>query len=120
MSQMKTAFTQMLGIDYPIIGAPMFLVSNADMVVSISEAGGIGTMPALNFRPIEEYRRVLKEIKSRTKKPIGVNVIVNKSNSRQNEDLKLALDTGVELFITSLGSPKQVIADAHKIGAKVI
>ena len=111
--------TRLLGIRYPIIGAPMFLVSNVDMVVAVSEAGGIGTFPALNYRPIEKYRDAIIEMKKRTKKPIGVNVIVNKSNTRQNEDIKHALDNGVDLFITSLGSPANVIREAHKNGAKV-
>lgn len=118
--KIQTSFTEMMKIQYPIIGAPMFLVSNADMVVAISEAGGIGTMPTLNFRPESKYVEVLKEIKSRTQKPIGVNIIVNKSNTRAAPDLKASLDHGVELFITSLGSPKDVIRDAHKNGAKVI
>lgn len=120
MKKIKTDLTELLGIRYPIIGAPMFLVSNEDMVVEISEAGGIGTFPALNYRPISNYVKALKEIKGRTKKPIGVNVIVNKSNTRQKEDIKHALDNGVELFITSLGSPKKVIEEAHKNGAKVV
>ncbi len=106
--------------DLPIIGAPMFLVSNVEMVVAISEAGGVGTFPALNYRPIEQYQKALKDMKARTQKPIGVNIIVNKSNARQSDDLKHALDAGVNLFITSLGSPKQVIADAHRNGAKVV
>ena len=120
MKKIETAFTKMLNIQYPIIGAPMFLVSNVDMVVAVSEAGGIGTFPTLNYRPIENYEKALKEIKARTKKPIGVNIIVNKSNARAKSDLKMALDHGVELFITSLGSPKEVIEEAHKNGAKVI
>ncbi|MCB0350966.1 MAG: nitronate monooxygenase [Bdellovibrionales bacterium] len=115
----STDFTRLFNIKYPIIGAPMFLVSNADMVVATSEAGALGTFPALNFRPIEEYKKALKEIKSRTKKPIGVNIIVNKSNVRAREDIRYALDAGVEVFITSLGSPKEVIEQAHKVGAKV-
>ncbi|MFV3409398.1 NAD(P)H-dependent flavin oxidoreductase [Bdellovibrio bacteriovorus] len=119
LKKIKTSFTDTMGIDYPIIAAPMFLVSNTDIVVEASEAGGIGTFPALNYRPIEQYAEALKNIKSRTKKPIGVNVIVNKSNTRQNEDIKVALDHGVDMFITSLGSPKSVIQDAHKNGAKV-
>lgn len=118
-NEISTSLTKVLGIRYPIIGAPMFLVSNVDMVVAISEAGGIGTFPALNYRPIEKYREALQEMKRRTKKPIGVNVIVNKSNTRQNDDLKIALESGVELFITSLGSPATVIREAHKNGAKV-
>lgn len=118
--KIETSFTQMLNIQYPIIGAPMFLVSNADMVVAISEAGGIGTLPSLNYRPEQKFDEVLKEIKSRTKKPIGVNIIVNKSNTRAKNDLRSSLNNGVELFITSLGSPKEVIAEAHKQGAKVV
>ena len=120
LSKIETPLTKMLGIRYPIIQAPMFLVSNVDMVVAASEAGAIGTFPALNYRPVEKYIEALKEMKTRTKKPIGLNIIVNKSNTRAKEDLKHALDAGVNLFITSLGSPKEVIAEAHKNGAKVV
>lgn len=120
MKKIETAFTKMMGIQYPIIAAPMFLVSNVDMVTAVSNAGGIGTFPALNYRPIEAYKKALAEMKAKTKNPIGVNVIVNKSNTRAGDDIKFALDAGVELFITSLGSPKDVIREAHKNGAKVI
>jgi nitronate monooxygenase len=120
MQRISTAFSQMMKIDVPIIGAPMFLVSNEDLVVEVSEFGGIGTFPALNYRPLEKYEQALRDIRARTKKPIGVNVIVNKSNRRQEQDLKLALDHGVELFITSLGNPREVIREAHKQGAKVL
>lgn len=118
--QIETAFTKMMNIQYPIIGAPMFLVSNVEMVIAISESGGIGTFPSLNYRPVEKYKEALQQIKSRTKKPIGVNIIVNKSNLRAQDDLKIALDHGVELFITSLGSPREVIEQAHKNGARVL
>lgn len=120
MRTIPTAFTEMMKIKLPIIAAPMFLVSNEDMVVEASEHGAIGTFPALNYRPIEKYREALLNIRRRTKNPIGVNIIVNKSNSRQGEDLKYALDAGVDLFITSLGNPKEVIREAHKNGARVI
>jgi nitronate monooxygenase len=117
--KIETELTRALGCRYPIIGAPMFLVSNVEMVSAISEAGGVGTFPALNFRPIDEYRKALREIRKRTQKPFGVNIIVNKSNTRQGEDLKSALDVGTPLFITSLGNPETVIREAHKNGAKV-
>lgn len=120
MAKIQTEFTKMMGCDLPLIGAPMFLVSNEEMVVAISEAGGVGTFPTLNYRPIEKLKEALAQVKSKTKKPVGVNLIVNKSNTRQHEDLKIALDAGVELFITSLGSPKEVITAAHKNGAKVV
>lgn len=120
MRTIQTDFTKMMNCRLPIIGAPMFLVSNVDMVVAISEAGGVGTFPALNYRPIEAYRDALKQMRERTKNPIGVNIIVNKSNTRQIEDVKHALDHGVDLFITSLGSPAEVIKAAHAQGAKVV
>lgn len=119
MAQMKTALTQLLNIEYPIIAAPMFLVSNEELVAGASEAGGIGTFPALNYRPIDKLDEALKNIRHKTQKPIGMNIIVNKSNTRQEQDLRIALDNGVNLFITSLGNPKQVITEAHKNGAKV-
>ncbi|XGC79469.1 NAD(P)H-dependent flavin oxidoreductase [Bdellovibrio bacteriovorus] len=120
LKKIQTPFSDLMNVDFPIIAAPMFLVSNEDIVVAASESGGIGTFPALNYRPIEKYEEAIKNIKSRTKKPVGVNIIVNKSNSRQDQDLKIALEHGVELFITSLGSPKKVIQEAHKNGAKVL
>lgn len=120
MKPIPTAFTKLMNIQLPIIAAPMFLVSNVDLVVETSEAGAIGTFPALNYRPVEKYRDALRDMRARTKKPIGVNIIVNKSNLRQKDDLKYALEAGVELFITSLGNPKEVIEQAHKQGAKVI
>ena len=120
MKPIVTKFSKLMGITYPILAAPMFLVSNEDLVVETSEYGALGTFPALNYRPIEKYREALKTIKARTRNPIGVNIIVNQSNVRQGDDLRWALDAGVELLITSLGSPRAMIADAHKNGAKVI
>jgi nitronate monooxygenase len=120
MRAIPTRFTESMGIQLPIIAAPMFLVSNEDIVVEASEAGALGAFPALNYRPIEKYRDALKAIRARTSKPIGVNVIVNKSNTRQGDDLRYALEAGVDLFITSLGSPKDVIREAHRNGAKVV
>jgi nitronate monooxygenase len=119
LPSIETSFTRMMGIQYPIIAAPMFLVSNEDIVVAASEAGGIGTVPSLNYRPPEKFKEAMENIKKRTKKPVGVNIIVNKSNNRAEGDLQIALDAGVELFITSLGNPKHVIEEAHKNGAKV-
>jgi len=117
--KIETDFTKQMGIRYPIVSAPMFLVSNVDMVVATSNAGGLGTFPALNFRPLEKYREALKQIRSRTKHPFGVNIIVQQKNQAGADHLKIGLEEGVPLFITSLGNPKSVIADAHRNGAKV-
>ncbi len=120
MSQpLTTSLTRMFDIQYPIISAPMFLVTTVRMVVATSAAGGIGTFPALNFRPIEKYREAIQEIKRQTQKPFGINIIVQKANKYQQEQLDIALEEKTPLLITSLGSPKDVIKRAHEVGTKV-
>lgn len=116
---MKTALTEMLGIELPIIMAPMFLVTNTKMMVAAAESGIAGCIPALNFRTIEELEAGIKEIKSKTNKPIGVNIIVNKSNVLAKKQLHKCLDLGVNFFITSLGSPEEVIRESKKQGVRV-
>jgi len=115
----KTPFSEMLKIDYPIIVAPMFLVSNVDMVVAGSEAGALGTFPALNYRPVEKFHEAVREIKKRTNKPFGVNIIVNESNKFRKEHMRIVLEEGVAFVITSLGNPSDFIKDFHKNGGKV-
>jgi nitronate monooxygenase len=116
---MKTALSEILGTDLPIIMAPMFLVTNVDMVVAAGEAGIAGCIPALNFRTIEELDQGLKEIKMRSDKSFGINLIVNKSNILAKKQLHKCLDAGVDFFITSLGSPEEVIKESKKLGIKV-
>ncbi len=115
----RTEITDMFGIRYPIICAPMFLVSTVSMVVSASEAGGMGTFPALNFRPAEKFLQAIKDIKAQTDKPFGINIIVQKSNKYQHKQIEYALEEKVPLLITSLGSPKETIRLAHQVGVKV-
>ena len=114
-----TDFTRMMGCQYPIIGGPMFLVSDVDLVVAVSEAGGLGGMPSLNWRTPELFRKAVREVKSRTSKPFAVNLIVNLSNPRQAEDLQICADEKVPLIITSLGSPRDTIQKMHAVGSKV-
>jgi nitronate monooxygenase len=116
---MKTALTDLLGIELPIIMAPMFLVTNTDMIVAAAEAGIAGCIPALNFRSIEDLEAGIKNIKSRTNRPFGINLIVNKSNILAKNQLPKCLDLGVDFFITSLGSPEEVIKESKSTGAKV-
>lgn len=116
---MKTKLTEMLGIELPIIMAPMFLVTNTKMIVAAADNGIAGCIPALNFRTIEELEAGIKEIKSKTNKPFGVNLIVNKSNILAQKQLHKCLDLGVNFFITSLGSPQEVIRESKKQGIRV-
>lgn len=114
----QTAITKMLGLRYPIVAAPMFLVSNVEMIVAVGEAGGIGTAPALNFRSTEAFREAVREIKRRTNAPFGINLILL-NNPRLRDDLMVCLEERVPLLITSLGDPTPVIESAHARGIRV-
>ena len=116
---MKTSFTELLGIDYPIIMAPMFLVSNPKMIIEALNNGITAAIPALNFRTDEEFRQAITEIKSASNKPMGVNLIVNKSNIKYKKQLATCIDLKVDFIITSLGNPKEVINNCKPAGIKV-
>ena len=109
-----TELTRLLGIRYPLILAPMFLVSNAEMVIEAIRSGCTGAIPALNFRSDSQFRQALEKIREEVKGPVGINLIVNRSNIRLREQLKTCLDYKVEYIITSLGNPAEVIRECHK------
>tara|TARA_R110001583_G_scaffold145635_2_gene297593 strand:+ start:24524 stop:25495 length:972 start_codon:yes stop_codon:yes gene_type:complete len=123
-----TKLTQLLTIKYPIIQAPMFLVSNARMVIEAMKIGIAGCIPALNYRTLDELRSVIKELKKakveaclpdRQGGAFGFNLIVNKSNIKYKDQLKVICEEGVDFIITSLGSPEETIKQAHKHNIKV-
>ncbi len=116
---MKAALCDLLGIEYPIIMAPMFLVTNNQMMIEAANAGIAGCIPALNYRTIEDLDKGLKDIRSKTTKPIGVNLIVNQSNPLYKKQLFKCLDNGINFFLTSLGSPEETVRESHKLGVKV-
>ena len=116
---MKTSITQILGIKYPVIMAPMFLVTNAKMMIEALNNGIGAAIPALNYRTDNEFRKAIKEIKQASKGPIGVNLLVNKSNIKLNTQLQSCLDLKVNFIITSLGNPKEVIKKCKAVGIKV-
>ena len=115
----KTAFATMMGCDFPIIAAPMFLVSNEKMVTEASNAGGIGGAPSLNWRTAAEFDAALTAIEAGTDKPYAINIIVSKSNPRTEEDLAVVVKHKVPLVITSLGNPQKIIDAVHGYGGKV-
>lgn len=118
---MKTPLTQLLQIEHPIIMAPMFLVSNVAMVKAAMQAGIAGCIPALNYRTLPELREAITELKAAKTEngAFGFNLIVNKSNLKFPEQLKVCCELGCDFFITSLGNPKQVIEEAHQNGTLV-
>ena len=117
----KHSLTALLNITHPIIMAPMFLVSNTKMVIEGMKSGVAGCIPALNYRTLDELKSSILELKA-AKVPggsFGYNLIVNKSNVKYKEQLRVLCEEGVDFIITSLGSPEETINEAHKVGIKV-
>jgi nitronate monooxygenase len=111
--------TEILKIDHPIIMAPMFLVSTPKMIIEALKSGITGAIPAMNFRTTEALRAAIKEIKSASSSPFGINLIVNKSNIYLKEQLAVCCEEKIAFIITSLGSPKETIEIAHQHGVLV-
>ena len=108
-----------MGCDVPIIAAPMFLVSNEPMVVEASNNGALGAAPSLNWRTPEAFDAALEKIEGGTNRPYAINLIVNKSNLRFEQDLEIVRKHKVPMVITSLGNPQKVIEVVHSYGGKV-
>lgn len=118
------SFTDIFGIRHPIIMAPMFLVSNEAMMKAAMDNGIAGCFPSLNFRRDGELKAVLERLNQHRKGTpqgnYGVNLIVQKTNPMYVKHLQECVDARVPFYITSLGSPRQVIEAAHSYGAKVL
>src|SRR5690349_1551598 len=110
---------RLLGIELPMIVAPMFLISNAKMIKAALQSGATAAFPALNYRTDAELRKAIEEIRTTSSKPFGVNLIVNKSNPKYRAQLQTLLDLKVAYIITSLGSPAEVIEKCKPLGIKV-
>ncbi|HUG59097.1 MAG TPA: nitronate monooxygenase family protein [Candidimonas sp.] len=115
----------------PVIGSPMFLVSNPALVIAQCCAGIVGSFPALNARPQEVFSEWLDEIEEgiaryradnpgRTVAPYAVNLIVHQSNPRLEEDLDTCVRHRVPIVITSLHSPERVVERVHEYGGMVL
>ena len=114
----------------PLIAAPMFLVSDVELVVAACRFGVIGAFPTVNCRSSEELDVWLGDIETRLRQhadaqgrlpaPVCPNLIVHRSNARLDADLKVLLRHDCEIVITSVGSPAPVITPLHDAGALVL
>jgi nitronate monooxygenase len=118
-------------VPLPIIGAPLFIVSNPKLVIAQCTAGIVGSMPALNARPAEQLDEWLAEITEalaahdrahpeRPAAPFAINQIVHKSNDRLDHDLAMCEKYKVPIVITSLGARTDVNDAVHRWGGIVM
>jgi nitronate monooxygenase len=115
----------------PIIGSPLFIISNPKLVIAQCKAGVVGSMPSLNARPVSQLDDWLAEITEtltawdrlhpeRKAAPFAINQIVHKSNDRLERDLELCAKYRVPIVITSLGARTDVNDAVHGWGGVVL
>jgi len=108
----------------PVICAPMFIISNPDLVIAQCRSGVIGSFPALNARPqnvLDDWLlRIKRELAADPKAaPFAVNQIIHPSNERLEDDMALCVKHEVPLIITSLSAPTQIVPHVHAYGGQV-
>jgi nitronate monooxygenase len=115
----------------PVIGSPLFIISNPKLVIAQCIAGVVGAMPALNARPAAQLDEWLAEITEalavhnkahpdRPAAPFAINQIVHKSNDRLEHDMELCVKYKVPVIITSLGAREEINQAAHSYGGVVL
>ncbi|WXL26459.1 nitronate monooxygenase family protein [Ectopseudomonas mendocina] len=106
----------------PIVAAPMFLVSDPQLVSACCNNGIVGSFPALNQRESSGFREWLEQINANLKEdaaPYAVNLIVHGTNPRLQADLQICVEQRVPIVITSLGAVKDVVDAVHSYGGLV-
>ena len=124
-SSLQTPLTEHAGIEIPLICGAMYPCSNPELVAAASAAGGMGIIQPLSLVYVHghEFRPGLQLIRSLTDRPVGLNVIVERSSKVYMDRMKLyvdeAIEEGVRFFVTSLGNPRWVVDKAHAVGGHV-
>ena len=114
-------------LSVPAVGAPLFIISNPDLVIAQCKAGVVGSFPALNARPAEVLDqwlvRINEELDAHNQKnpdnpaaPYAVNQIVHGSNDRLMHDVEACVKHKVPVVITSLGARPEVFEAIHSYG----
>ena len=118
-------------LSLPVIGSPLFIISNPKLVIEQCKAGIVGSMPALNARPAEQLDEWLAEITEtlaaydranpdRPAAPFAINQIVHKTNDRLEHDMAVCAKYKVPIVITSLGARTDVNDAVHAWGGVVL
>ena len=117
--------------DFPVIGAPLFIISNPDLVIAQCKNGVVGSFPALNARPADVLEDWIVRIKEELAEhdaanpdqpaaPFAVNQICHPSNDRLQHDVEMCVKHKVPVVITSLNPPKAVVEAVHSYGGIIM
>jgi len=113
---MRTAVTERLGIEHPVIQAPIGGLSVPALAGAVSNAGGLGMM-AITWLEPDEIRAAINEVRAATERPFGVNVIIDPQDPPQGERVAVALEAGAPLLSFFWGDPAPYVDRVHRAGA---
>jgi len=118
----KTRITELLGIKYPIVCGGMHLLSRAELVAAVSNAGGLGILASTTFETKEGLREEIRKTKSLTDKPFAVNLNLFPMMRQRSveEDIDLFIDEGVEIIESSGATPEAYVPRLKEAGVKII
>ena len=117
---LSTPLSRKLGLRYPIVCAPMFILSNKEMLLACAEAGILGAMPSLNARTPEKLRADLEWLRARTEKPFAINMTIGLTQPKRLQiDVELCEEFEVPVWITSYGNPTELVKRARSKEATV-
>ena len=120
MSIPATTLSRRLGLKYPIVCAPMFIISNKEMLLACAEAGILGSMPSLNARTPEKLKADLEWLRRKTDRPFAINMTIGLTDpERLMADVALCEAFEVPVWITSYGNPTQFVQRAKAKNATV-
>ncbi|MBX3233158.1 MAG: nitronate monooxygenase [Labilithrix sp.] len=112
--KLSTPLSKKLGLKYPFVAAPMFIISNKEMIVAAAEAGILGCMPSLNARTPEKLREDLAWIRQKTDRAFGINITIGlTAPERVAADMALCIEFEVPVLLTSYGNPTALTKEAH-------
>ena len=114
---LKTKLTELLGIEYPIFQGGMSWIADAKLAAAVSEGGGLGIIAASNA-PVEVVREMVRETKSLTDKPFGVNIMLMSDNAPAVA--QMVIDEQVAVVTTGAGNPEKYMEMWKAAGIKVI
>lgn len=112
----RNRITAMLGVEYPIVQAPMGWIARAQLASAVSNAGGLGIIETSSGR-LDEVRAEVKKMRDLTAKPFGLNVAL--AFVRDPDIVKFVLDQGVKFVTTSAGDPMKIVEPLKKAGLNV-
>ncbi|WP_335998693.1 NAD(P)H-dependent flavin oxidoreductase [Halorientalis halophila] len=121
MSTLRTPLCDRLGIDVPVVQAPIGSVSCPELAAAVSEAGGLGTL-AVTWLPLDATESVIEATRERTDRPFGVNLVLDPDTTihETGAHLETCLDAGAEIVSFSFGDAAPYVDRVHEAGGTVV